>query len=308
MSPRVLFTIFTPTYNRAHLLSRVYRSLHEQTLREFEWIVVDDGSEDNTAAVIREWVSEADFRITYQYQQNSGKHVAINRGVAMARGEYFVILDDDDWLHPTALERMLRQWEAMSADEKPHFAGVVGLYAYKDGAVVGTRFPCDVIDSNPVEIRTRYRVGGDKFGVHRTEVLRNYPFPEDIGKFVPESLVWNRIALHFKQRYVNEIFAYTEYQPEGLSARSVALRSRYPMAARICYREFAELEGLYVPTLQRIGAYANYTRFSAHGRISLMCQFAEVRYKLLYLAALPVGYAAFWRDRIRLQREENRND
>jgi len=101
-----MFTICTPAYNGAHTLFRVYNSLKSQTLQDFEWIVIDDGSIDNTAEIIGRWQSEADFSIVYHYQPNSGKPVAFNRGVKMARGELFLIIDHDDAFLPESLESM----------------------------------------------------------------------------------------------------------------------------------------------------------------------------------------------------------
>lgn len=300
---RIVFTVFTPTYNRAHLLSRAFQSLKDQTFRKFEWVIVDDGSTDGTQELVAGWVEESDFPITYIWQPNSGKHVAINRGVAIAQGELFVILDSDDWLAPTALERLLYHWESIPPQVRGSYTGVVGLYAYPSGKVVGSTFPAPVIDSNAVEIRTKYRVKGDKFGMNRTDVLREFPFPEDLGKFVPESLVWNRIARRYRIRYVNEVLAYTEYQPGGLSARSVEIRARSSAAARTYYREFVELDDFYVPFLHRLRACANYVRFSFHGKVPLQKQYAEIGKKCYYFLSLPIGLAAYLRVKKRLDKK-----
>jgi len=290
------FTVFTPTYNRAHLLPRVYQSLREQTFKDFEWIIVDDGSEDNTPELVSNYQSSADFTIRYYRQTNSGKHVAINRAVEVANGQFFVILDDDDWLHPQALERMWNHWNSIPEQERSRFAGVVGLYAYADGRVVGKPFPQDIIDSNAVEIRTTYGAQGDKFGMHVTDVLRRYPFPVNLGRFVPEGLVWNRMAISYKERYVNEVLAFKEYQPDGLSARSVLLRAHNAAAARLYYQEFAQLRGVYVPITWRFKALVNYVRFSLHGRMS-MYERHQSWQKLLVTAAVPIGYMVYLVDK-----------
>ena len=100
-----IFTVFTPTYNRAHTLSRVYKSLADQTFKNFEWLIVDDGSTDGTKVLIEKWTEEASFPIRYFYQENQGKHIAHNLGVKKARGELFLSLDSDDTCVPEALER-----------------------------------------------------------------------------------------------------------------------------------------------------------------------------------------------------------
>jgi glycosyltransferase involved in cell wall biosynthesis len=301
LEPRI--TVFTPTFNRGRFLTRVYRSLQEQTIRQFEWLIVDDGSQDNTEEIVGQWMADSQFPILYVRQPNSGKHVAINRGTHLAKGELFVILDSDDWLLPPALERILFWWESIPCTERSSFAGVAGLYADPSGAIIGSALPRKFLDSNAIEVRTRWKLRGDKLEVYRTDVLRMFPFPEDLGKFVPEGLVWNRIAAAgYKMRYVNEVWAVADYQPDGLSAKSVYLRAQSPRAARLYYKEFTELTNVYIPVLRRIREYANFTRFSLHAQISPAQQWKEVRSKALWLIALPIGLAAFLRDLTMLRR------
>src|SRR5688572_23550113 len=104
------FTVFTPTHNRAHTLQRVYDSLRGQTFRDFEWLIVDDGSKDGTDRLAAAWARSADFEIRYRRQPNRGKHVAFNAGVRDARGELFLPLDSDDACVPRALERFIHHW------------------------------------------------------------------------------------------------------------------------------------------------------------------------------------------------------
>jgi glycosyltransferase involved in cell wall biosynthesis len=291
-----IFTVFTPTYNRAQLLSRAFQSLKAQTFRNFEYIVIDSGSDD-TRKLVEKWSKEADFPVSYIWQPKRGKHVAINRAVDMARGGLFVILDDDDWLAPNALERLHYHWKSIPESLRGQYSGVVGLYACPSGEVCGTPFPSKVFDSNAVEIFTRYKVKGDLFGLVRTEVLRSFPFPEDLGSFVTEALVWNRIAKAYSERYVNEALAYKEYQPGGLTDRSIELRVGSDEAARTFYREFVELDGRYVSLLDRLKASANYVRFSMHGKVPLGKQYAETSRKAYWILSLPFGFAVYLRDK-----------
>lgn len=295
-------TVFTATFNRGALLKRLYASLEDQDYNAMEWLIVDDGSTDGTEAVVRAMQSKASFPIRYYWQDNRGKHVAINRGVALANGTLFVIVDSDDQLIPGALQRIRHWWETIPWAERPEFAGVVGLYRDGRGLVVGTGLPQEVLDTTTVELRTRYRVRGDMLHVYRADVLRQYPFPEDLGTFVPEALVWNRIALRYKMRCVNEIWGQVEYLPDGLSARSVELRARSPAAARLYYKEFTEIPDMGISTLRRIREYANYTRFSLHASIPVADQLRQVRSKVLWLLGAPIGVGAFVRDKMLLAR------
>lgn len=295
-------TVFTATFNRGTLLKRLYASLEDQDCNAMEWLIVDDGSTDGTEAVVRTMQSRASFPIRYYWQENRGKHVALNRGVALANGTLFVIVDSDDQLVPGALPRIRRWWETIPLAERQGFAGVVGLYQDGRGLLVGTGLPQDVLDTTTVELRTRYRVRGDMLHVYRTDVLRQYPFPEDLGAFVTEALVWNRIALRYKMRCVNEIWGQVEYLPDGLSARSVELRARSPAAARLYYKEFTEIPDMGISILRRIREYANYTRFSLHASKPFADQLRQARSKVLWLVGAPIGMAAFVRDNLLLAR------
>jgi len=118
----------------------------------------------------------------------------------------FLVADSDDWFPPNALETFAEHWRLIPDGEREQFAGVCGLCVYENGRVVGDRFPGgDWIDSNPMEIRYRYRVRGEKWGFVRTDILRHVRFPEHILGHVPESVVWNRIGARYKTRYINEV-------------------------------------------------------------------------------------------------------
>jgi glycosyltransferase involved in cell wall biosynthesis len=203
MSTAPLFTVFTPTYNRAHTLPRLYASLQRQTCRDFEWLVVDDGSVDNTRQLMQAWSAEADFPIRYIWQEHAHKKVAFNRGVQEACGELFLTLDSDDEALPEALDTFKQVWEDIPKNDRYRYSAVTGLCVDPAGNIVGSRFPTDILDSNSIETALRYRIRGEKWGFQRVDVLREFPFPEDVVGLVPESLVWYRIAEKYLTRYVN---------------------------------------------------------------------------------------------------------
>ena len=183
-----LYTVFTPTFNRAHTLRRVYDSLCRQTFRDFEWLIVDDGSTDRTRGLVETWKSEAPFPIRYVYQHNQGKLVAFNHGVRLAEGQLFLPLDSDDELLPEGLAKLTASW--LSCAERDQFCGVTGLCLDQKGGVVGSIFPRSPLDSNALEAIYRFRIKGEKQGFIRTLVLREFPFPEISGvKYIPESIV-----------------------------------------------------------------------------------------------------------------------
>ena len=231
-----LFTVCTPTYNRARLLPRVYDSLREQTYVDFEWLVVDDGSIDGTAELVRRWSSEAPFPVRYIWQENGGKHMAHNVCVREARGELFVMIDSDDWLVPSALERL--KTECDQIPDQKRYSGVCCLFQYADGEIVGDRFPQNQMDSNAVDLRYNHGVHGDKVGCTRTDILCRYPFPEHLGRhYVPESLVWNRISQQYQMICVNVAIGVKEYQANGITDTSKLNSYRNPLAYYCCHLE-----------------------------------------------------------------------
>lgn len=200
-----LSTIFTPTYNRAHTLHRVFESLRAQTSRNFEWLVIDDGSTDNTEQLVDGWARCADFSIRYLRQEHSGKHFAHNHALIEARGELFTVLDSDDAFVPDALEKLERLWHGIPASERHAFYSVGGLCHDQNGVLVGDRFPANPYDADLREMIYADHVRGEKVILGLTDVLRCYPFPEIPGTYVPEGMVWLDIAKRFKTRWSNEV-------------------------------------------------------------------------------------------------------
>ena len=185
------FTIFTPTYNRAKLLKELYKSLKLQSYKNFEWLIVDDGSTDNTYEIVREFQLEKIIEIKYIKKENGGKQRAYNLGVENARGELFICLDSDDTYVENALEIILKYWEKYSNDLE--IAGMGYLSCYPDGRVIGTEFPKNEMLSNQFEIYYNYKVSGDKGLMFRTKILKNYKFPEiEDEKFITEAVVYKR--------------------------------------------------------------------------------------------------------------------
>ena len=210
-------TIFTPTYNRAYLIENLYQSLKEQTSRDFEWIVVDDGSNDETQHLFKRWIHEENgFEITYVKTPNGGKHRAINRGCKLAKGELFFIVDSDDTLTPNAIERIIF-WES-TLENKEEYCGVTGNRGYDVNAIIGGTFEGEYLDGTFLE-KNQYGIYGDKSEVFYTDLLRRYPFPEIEGEnFMTENVVWLFLAFDgYKTRWFNEIIYLGEYLPDGLS-------------------------------------------------------------------------------------------
>lgn len=253
-------TILTPTYNRASLLPRLFDSLLRQTNKDFEWIVVDDGSTDDTREVVANLKEKCGgaFPMGYVYKANGGKHMAINIGAERARGELLFIADSDDLLTDDALETVANSWHDISDDKS--FAGIAGLDITMDTReVIGSGLPQEHIDCNAIDIRYRHHVTGDMKEVFRTEVLREFPFPEFAGeRFCPEQLVWFRMARRYRLRYISKPIYIADYQPDGITAGITRARMRNPSASMLTYAELTECP---VPFLVKVKAAINFWRF-----------------------------------------------
>jgi glycosyltransferase involved in cell wall biosynthesis len=297
------FTVFTATFNRAHTLQRVYDSLEKQTFRDFEWLIVDDGSNDGTDALVEAWQRRADFPVRYKWQPNRGKHIAFNHGVREARGKLFLQMDSDDACVPSALERFLYHWEAIPPDQKPVFSAVTALCKDQNGRLVGKKFPCDVTDSDSLEIFYRFGVTGEKWGFHRTDVLREYPFPEGVPTgCVPEGIVWSQIARKYKTRYVNEVLrVYYTDQPSLTRAGAPGRDAAGGQMAQLMKLNH-ELDYFKCAPLEFCRAAARYVRFSFHYGMGIQEQVGQITNalgKVLWVLGLPVGIAVYLRDRKR---------
>lgn len=249
-----MITIFTSTYNRAYLLPKLYESLKRQTYRDFEWLIVDDGSTDDTQQVVKPWIKESPFDIRYVYQMNGGKHRAINNGVQLAKGEWFYIVDSDDYLPDNSLE-IANKW-IISIINDDSFAGVCGVKRDITGKIK-SGFDFVYLDISPLYGSEISRT--DKAEIFRTSILRKFPFPDFTGeKFCAEGLIWSRIGLQYNLRYFNEVIYCYKYLDDGLSKQSLKNRRQSPTYASLVYKE----QMRYKPLLKdNFRAAINYWRF-----------------------------------------------
>ena len=288
----MLITLFTPTYNRAHLLPEIYFSLEAQTSKDFEWVIVDDGSKDDTYNVVNSLLKGKSFPIRYYHKENGGKHTAINMGAKIARRQLLLILDSDDVLPPTAIADIREAFELVK--DKNCFAGVCGYMAHRDGRIIG--HPLVEADISEIEMRNRYHVTGDMCEVFRTDVLREFPFPEiKDERFCPECLVWNRIALKYRLHVFPKVIYLRDYLDGGLTDNIVRIRMNSPVASMMTYAEMLDLD---IPWSQKVKAAINYYRFKAcltaeHVR-EVNCSIPTV--PATWLLMKPLGWLMHWKD------------
>ena len=296
------FTVFTPTYNRAYTLHRVYKSLKKQTYRDFEWLIIDDGSTDRTCELVEQWQKEAELNICYIYQENQGKYIAWNHGVQEAKGELFLCLDSDDECVPDALERLKYHWDSILEKQQNKTSSVVCLCRYRNGDLIGTKFPKNVTYSDYLEMQYKFKVKGDKWIVDKTEILRNFPLPVVKGtKTVGIGLVGNILARNnFKLRFVNEALLIKEYLPDGISLCTDC--SKHAVGAAFLHANSLneDLEWFWYAPLTFLRWAVHYSRFSFHAGTSIIDQLKKLNTtlgKVLWLLALPLGYLLYIKDR-----------
>ena len=287
------FTIFIPTYNRVSLLPRGLASIEAQTFRDFEVVIVDDGSTDDTERLLMEWKRRVAFPVTYFRQSNQGKFVAHNRGVQLARGRFFFLLDSDDRLLPNTLERILHHWNSIPEAYRPRFAGVEGLVQSMDGARLLTLpYPESPLDTHFLDTQYRRHIGGDKKHAILTEILRCYPYPIVPGeRHVRDSITWKRMAHEYVLRCVNEVFQQVEYQPDGLTSNRFAARMSSPRGFQLFYREDVTLHRDWLSRRQLRRSMIDFIRFSLHCGIGFLEQGRQVKFDPLLLILYPAGVA-----------------
>ncbi|MGL5349384.1 MAG: glycosyltransferase family 2 protein [Cetobacterium sp.] len=231
-----MLTIFTPTYNREDTLKRLYKSLKSQTLKNFEWIIVDDGSTDNTEKLVQSFIDEQEVSIIYKKTKNGGKMRAVNVGVTLSAREFFFIVDSDDYLDERAVEIIQEEIVTLPVD----YAGLV----FRKVEVLDNGFPIrekesfgeDQIDSTPIDIFYRRKILGDKAEIVKTSIMREYAFPEIEGeKFVPEGYIWNQIGENYLFRYIDKGIYYYQYLADGYTRRFSEIIKKNPEGMKLYY-------------------------------------------------------------------------
>ncbi|WP_423408380.1 glycosyltransferase family 2 protein [Heyndrickxia sp. MSNUG] len=251
----IKITIFTPTYNRAHTLVKCYESLLNQTSNKFIWIIVDDGSTDETQRLVDRWISDNLIRIRYHRQPNQGKHIAFNSGVEMSNTDLFLCLDSDDFLSHNAVECLLEFWPEKSNKE---FAGIIACKADSKGQVIGTTLPSNIVTCTVYDLYNRLGVQGDKLMVFKTEIIKNYPFPKINGeKFITEGYLYDQLDSKYKWLLLNEIIYYGDYLLDGYTANDKKLLIKNPKGFSLYFRNRMKISHSFIERYKNAVRYVN---------------------------------------------------
>lgn len=208
-------TVFTPTYNRAYCLHQVYESLIRQSNQNFCWLIVDDGSNDNTKELVRCWNKDGKIEIIYIFQKNQGMHGAHNTAYANIETKLNICIDSDDFLPNNAIALILEKWEAVKEDDS--IAGIVGLDADKNRNIIGTAIPKELKRCTLSGLYQNHGVKGDKKLVYRTDIVKKYPpYPIFKGeRFVPLDYLYLLIDQDYHLAPLNEVLIIVDYQLDG---------------------------------------------------------------------------------------------
>ena len=279
-----MVTIFTPTYNRKKELESLYHSLTQQTDMDFEWLVVDDGSSDDTKTYINKLIKSKKINIRYIYKENGGKQSAYNLGLIETKGDIFVCIDSDDILDKKAVEIIKKDFKKLPKDT----AGYAYLQGYisDQNKIIGTDFKGNK-KAYYYDVYGKLGVTGDKLIVFKTNIAKEYPFPMFQGeKFVPEALVYNRIAKEYMLNLSDEVLAYKEYLPGGYSNNYFNLVKRNPKGNTLYFKEKYNVE----PSLYNVYGYVLFSIYSKYSFSEILSDHpSKIKVLLVYLPTLIIS-------------------
>lgn len=235
-----MITVFTPTYNRAYILGQAYKSLKNQTNKNFIWLIINDGSTDNTEELINKWKNEKKINIKYIKQENSGKHVAHNTAVKNCDTEFLLILDSDDYLSENAIEILEKETEKIS--DIIDISGIIGnKYNAKTKQVIGTEMPENIKYASGKELYEKYQFKGDTLRLYKTSILKENLFPQIKGeKFIYENVVFDKIDAKHKMLINRDKLYYCEYLEDGYTANAGKVKEENPIGYALSLKSSAK--------------------------------------------------------------------
>lgn len=237
----ILLTILTPTYNRKKELAKLVESLKRQTRKDFQWLIIDDGSTDGTEEYVKSIVPE-EFEIEYHFKKNGGKHTALNYSHQYIKGEYVCIVDSDDYLTPDAVQIICTA--IMRYVKNPEIACLSFLRGRTESDPIVKGFPQNPVISDHITFRLNGKRGGDCCEVERTKVLKEFPFPEYPGeKFMSEGYLWVNMGMKYKTVYINRIIYICEYLEGGLTNSGRKMRIKCPLGGMENSNTFLAVKG-----------------------------------------------------------------
>ncbi|MFV0144749.1 glycosyltransferase family 2 protein [Empedobacter falsenii] len=280
-----MITIFTPTYNRAYILPQLFESLLYQTNKNFEWLIVDDGSTDDTKELIEQFILKADFKISYLYQNNQGKHIAINTALDHIATKYFVTVDSDDIVLLNGIDLITRNLCHIDENEQIICLAFPHKQKSRDNYQVNKEIPYTTIVSTPYEMLSKYGIFGEFSLVFLHQVHQKYKYPQfENEKFIKESVVYNRIFQIFKLIYFNFSIVESEYLNDGLTSNFRNLLYNNPKGAALSHLEKTNTTSYnLVDRLNEMESYWDYESVFNKSFFNKLMKVKSTRLKFLFL-------------------------
>lgn len=291
-----LITVFTPTFNRAHTIHRVWESLKNQTYKNFEWVVVDDGSSDDIDVKMSMFLQDADFKIIYhKFDTNCGKHRATNKALSLCNGEFFIIADSDDAFTHDALEFFINSWNNIPQNEKNSFSGIRACCNDQFGNRISDYLPAEPLDATMSDVFYVHKFRKESWCMVQTSMHRKYLFPDNHDDhFYPEGIIWDKISRDKKFRFYNKavriyyIEAFeTSISNEKINRKKKILRNlemgNYLLNYQLTYFKFSPIS-----FIKGASIYSFYAIIDN----SYLTQFKSLnnfKAKLLFLLCSPLG-------------------
>ncbi|MEG1410479.1 MAG: glycosyltransferase family 2 protein [Romboutsia sp.] len=283
----VILTVFTPTYNRAYILNKCYESLKRQTYKAFKWLIIDDGSTDETKELVNKWIDEKIIDIRYKYQKNQGMHGAHNTAYGLIDTELNVCIDSDDYMPDDAVEKIIKFW---TENKKDNVAGMIGLDINEDNSILGSELPKYITESSLFDLYNKHGVTGDKKIVYRSELTRQYPYPIFEGeKYVGLNYKYNKIDLTHTLLFLNEPLCVVEYMEDGSSKNMLKQYRRNPKG--FAFYRIENMKNSKGSLLFKLKENIHYVSSSFMGDNKHFIK--ESPCKLLTILAVPMGFVLY---------------
>ncbi|MGG0593573.1 glycosyltransferase family 2 protein [Priestia megaterium] len=281
-------TVFTPTYNRAYCIHQCYESLKRQTCKDFIWLIIDDGSTDNTKGIVKGWIDENIIQIKYHWQDNQGMHGAHNTAYELIDTELNVCIDSDDYMPDDAVEKIIDTWKKYGGNE---VSGIIGLDSSYKNEIIGTQLPQHIKRSTLFDLYNKYGVTGDKKLVYRTELTKQYPYPLfENERYVGLAYKYHMIDKQYEMVLMNEIICCVEYLEDGSSRNMLHQYRKNPRGFAFYRKEMMKLP--FGSSSFKFRQAIHYVSSSLMIRDWRFLQ--ETPSKRLTLLAIPLGIALYF--------------
>lgn len=282
-----VLTVFTPTYNRAYCLHQCYESLVMQTCKDFIWMIIDDGSTDDTKNLVDKWKKDNLIDIEYIWQENQGMHGAHNTAYASIKTELNVCIDSDDYMPIDAVEKIISLWKTHGSK---NVSGIIGLDANVEGKIIGSNLPSNLKTATLFDLYYRHGVSGDKKLVYRTDLTKHFPYPVfENEKYVGLAYKYYKLDQRYEMLLLNEVLCCVEYLPDGSSLNMLQQYRKNPKGFAFYRKELMKL-----PFASKKFKYRQAIHLVSSSLLSKDINFIkEAPNKFLTTLAVPIGVLLF---------------